>query len=77
MTIPIGFFAEFDAYYSGSRIPEGFRKTMDGALSPLKDLLLEQYIREGQEDGSIRNDLSDHLDSRKSWETGYGVFISG
>ncbi len=55
------FFAEFDAYYSGSRIPLGFRSKMDEALTPLKDVLLEQYIREGQEDRSIRTDLSDHL----------------
>ncbi|MBN2628013.1 MAG: TetR/AcrR family transcriptional regulator [Spirochaetales bacterium] len=55
------FFAEFDAYYSGSRIPQEFRVKMDEALTPLKDLLLEKYIREGQKDGSIRTDLSDHL----------------
>jgi AcrR family transcriptional regulator len=55
------FLAEFDAYYSGSRIPQEFREKMDEAISPLKDLLLLRYIREGQEDGSIRNDLSDHL----------------
>ncbi|MDC7222319.1 MAG: helix-turn-helix domain containing protein [Spirochaetales bacterium] len=52
------FFAEFDAYYSGSRIQEGFREKMEEAMVPYYDYPLENFIVEGQEDGSIRRDLS-------------------
>ena len=55
------FFAEFDAYYSGSRIPEGFRSVMEQAILPVEDWLLGQYIKEGQEDGSIRKDMEGEL----------------
>jgi AcrR family transcriptional regulator len=52
------FFAEFDAYYSGSRIKEGFREIMEEAMDPYYDYPLEKYIKEGREDGSIRTDIS-------------------
>lgn len=51
------FLAEFDAYYSGSRIPDGFREKMEKALSAIWDNSLEDYIKEGQNDGSICPDL--------------------
>ena len=55
------FLAEFDAYYSGSRIPEGFRTVMEKAMVPVLDKLLRRYIKEGQEDGTIRTDMDVEL----------------
>ncbi len=55
------FLAEFDAYYSGSRIPEGFRTVMEKAMVPVLDKLLRRYIQEGQADGTIRTDMDVEL----------------
>ncbi len=51
------FLAEFDAYYSGSRIPDGFREKMEEVLNENRvDHLLISYLQEGQKDGTIRKD---------------------
>lgn len=52
------FLAEFDAYYSGSRIPEGLRQKMEEVMVPFYDYPLEEFIKAGQADGSIRTDIS-------------------
>jgi len=55
------YFAEFDAFFSGSRIPEGFKDKMTASMSPNGDPILLDLIAEGQKDGSIRHDLDPHL----------------
>ena len=53
------FSAEFDAYYSGDRIPDNFRKTLLAALPmELHEKIFDQLISEGQANGDIRTDLS-------------------
>ena len=61
MTRPIAFSPNSTPIIPAPASPRDYRAKMDEALTPLKDLLLEQYIREGQEDGSIRTDLSYQL----------------
>jgi AcrR family transcriptional regulator len=55
------YLAEFDAFFSGSRIPEGFRLKMEAVLPSLDDPTLLQLITTGQADGSIRTELDPHL----------------
>ena len=55
------YFAEFDAFFSGSRIPEGFKEKMLAAKSPRADTSMVDLIVEGQNDGSVRADLEPHL----------------
>jgi AcrR family transcriptional regulator len=55
------YFAEFDAFFSGSRIPEGFKEKMTASMSSRDDGYLVDLIVEGQADGSIRKDLDPHL----------------
>lgn len=55
------YFAEFDAFFSGARIPEGFREKLVESLSQDGDGAVLALIREGQNDGSIRSDLDPHL----------------
>jgi len=55
------YFAEFDAFFSGARIPEGFREKMVEAFSQDGDEAFLALIQEGQKDGSIRPDLDAHL----------------
>jgi AcrR family transcriptional regulator len=51
------FMAEFDAYFSGNRVPEDFHSQIKGAL-PLTILArLEEIVAAGAVDGSIRQDL--------------------
>lgn len=55
------FLAEFDAYYSGDRIPAHFRKALSEALSEgLSERVFDKIISTGQEQGEIRKDLSPH-----------------
>ena len=54
------YFAEFDAFFSGARIPEGFRDKMAASLPKEGDPILVSLLVEGQADGSIR-DLEPHL----------------
>lgn len=64
-TGPLGphlrYLAEFDAFFSGSRIPEGFKEKMEAALPAVGDPVLLGLITEGQADGSILADLDPHL----------------
>jgi AcrR family transcriptional regulator len=55
------YLAEFDAFFSGSRIPEGFREKMLANLSDAVAPPLLLLVIEGQADGSIRPDLDPHL----------------
>jgi AcrR family transcriptional regulator len=55
------FLAEFDAYYSGSRIPANFNQSIIRAIHGTNDPILEGLFSEGQQDGSIRRDLDPHL----------------
>jgi len=55
------YLAEFDAFFSGSRIPEGFRAKMAEALPTAGDPTFLALVIEGQADGSIRTDLDPHL----------------
>lgn len=55
------YMAEFDAFFSGSRIPEGFKEKMAAALPGDGDPRFHQLVLDGQADGSIRNDLEPHL----------------
>ena len=52
------FFAEFDAYFSGSRLPSDFNERWGGV--PLRGQLLRDVvatIERGMQDGSIRSDI--------------------
>jgi AcrR family transcriptional regulator len=55
------YFAEFDAFFSGSRIPEGFKEKMLALIPADEDPVLRRLIIEGQRDGSIRRDLDPYL----------------
>jgi len=55
------YFAEFDAFFSGARIPDGFREKMAASLPKEGDPVLLSLLKEGQADGSIRRDLEPHL----------------
>ncbi len=55
------FLAEFDAYYSGSRIPADFNQNIIKAIHGTTDPVLEELFYQGQQDGSIRRDLDIHL----------------
>ncbi len=55
------FLAEFDAFFSGARIPEGFREKMAAALPEYGEPTLLALVTEGQADGSIRSELDPHL----------------
>lgn len=53
------FMAEFDAYYSGERIPDTFRDTLKEAIAEdLHGTVFDQLIAQGQEQGEIRSDLT-------------------
>lgn len=58
---PLKFLAEFDAFFSGSRIPVNFRERVSLALATEGDSVILDLLREGQSDGSIRTDLEPHL----------------
>jgi AcrR family transcriptional regulator len=55
------YFAEFDAFFSGSRLPEGFTERLEAVFSGEPGDRLLGLIREGQDDGSVRGDLDPHL----------------
>ncbi len=55
------YFAEFDAFFSGSRIPEGFKEKMIASMPAAGDPVLLTLIIHGQADGSVRRDLDPHL----------------
>ncbi len=58
------FIAEFDAYYTGSRLPEGFRESLRAIFMEnnpeMADLLL-RIIRKGIESGDFSSDLDPYL----------------
>ena len=51
------FVAEFDAFYSGERIPEDFRTRLSAAADIDIVAQLERLIKRGQHEGNIRADL--------------------
>ncbi len=51
------FLAEFDAYYSGDRLPEDFAGRQDLSQWTPVGQDLEELVREGVADGSIRDDI--------------------
>ncbi len=55
------FLAEFDAYFSGSRIPRDFVENIRRIMHSDRDLQLEALFTEALEDGSLRPDLDLHL----------------
>ena len=52
------FIAEFDAFYSGERIPEDFRARLSAAADIDIVTQLERLIERGQREGNIRDDLN-------------------
>jgi AcrR family transcriptional regulator len=55
------FLAEFDAYFSGARIPADFRESIRASMHADGDEPLEALFREAARDGSLRPDLDLHL----------------
>jgi AcrR family transcriptional regulator len=55
------YFAEFDAFFSGSRIPENFKEKMTESMPARGDPVLLELLAEGQADGSVRTNLDRHL----------------
>jgi len=55
------FLAEFDAFFSGARIPHGFRDKLAPLLPRGGDPVLLNLVLEAQADGSIRTGLDAHL----------------
>ena len=61
------FLAEFDAYFSGGRIPAGtavaaqFRENLAARLHFPQDPFLADFLSRGAIDGSLRADLDQHL----------------
>ncbi len=52
------FMAEFDAYYSGDRLPDDFREALTKAIpKALPGALFDEVIAQGQASGEIRTDL--------------------
>ena len=57
----VKFMAEFDAYFSGPRIPADFREHVSKALHKGQADPLAESIKEGIRDGSVRQDVVPHL----------------
>jgi AcrR family transcriptional regulator len=55
------FMAEFDAYYTGERIPEDFATRQDLSVWTPAGKALQGLVQEGVADGSIRNDIDPAL----------------
>lgn len=55
------FMAEFDAYYSGERIPDDFDRRQDLSHWAPAGNALESLLKEGVVDGSIRDDIEPAL----------------
>ena len=51
------FIAEFDAFYSGERIPENFKDRLSAAAGIDIMAKFEQLVSRGQQQGSVRTDL--------------------
>jgi AcrR family transcriptional regulator len=55
------FLAEFDAYYSGTQIPENFPERVSAIFADGSTLPIERLLAEGIADGSIKRDTDPHL----------------
>ncbi len=55
------YLAEFDAYYSGARIPENFPERVSAIFADGSTLPIERLLAEGIADGSVRRDTDPHL----------------
>ncbi len=55
------YMAEFDAFYSGSRVPSDFRERVANALHQGQAEPLTESILDGIADGSVRPDIDPHL----------------
>jgi AcrR family transcriptional regulator len=55
------FIAEFDAFYSGDRIPDDFRERLSSAAGDSFYKTVDQLIERGQREGSIRGDIAPHI----------------
>jgi AcrR family transcriptional regulator len=54
------FIAEFDAFYSGDRIPEDFRERLSATAGINITDKIDLLVQRGQQEGSIRSDLHAH-----------------
>jgi len=57
----VKYMAEFDAFFSGPRVPADFRERVARALHKGQAEPLTESIAEGIADGSIRSDIDPHL----------------
>ena len=55
------FIAEFDAFYSGERIPEDFRDRLSAAAGIDIMSKFEQLVKRGQQEGNIRTDIDTRI----------------
>ncbi len=55
------FVAEFDAYFSGARVPDDFRARLQASISIHNLAPLTELLSQGQADGSIRADFAPDL----------------
>ncbi|WP_422381392.1 TetR/AcrR family transcriptional regulator [Marinicellulosiphila megalodicopiae] len=55
------FIAEFDGYYTGTRVPENFASELSQLLPSDTIVRLDFMFVEGQKDGSVRADKDPHL----------------
>jgi AcrR family transcriptional regulator len=67
------FMAEYDYFFSGSRIPADFRKKVFKAMRGKAGEIPEGYIEQGQLDGSVRADLDPHLAMVTSYDALRGL----
>ncbi len=57
----VKYMAEFDAFFSGTRVPADFRERLERALHKGQAEPLTDSIAQGIADGSIRPDINPHL----------------
>jgi len=55
------YLAEFDAYFSGNRLPPDFVAKVAAALTRTHYPFLAELLREGMVDGTVRPDIDPHL----------------
>ncbi len=55
------YFAEFDAFYSGSRIPDDFIDRLHGIFDEDASVIIAGFLEEGIRDGSVRADIDPRL----------------
>jgi AcrR family transcriptional regulator len=55
------FLAEFDAFYSGSRIPEDFIDRLNAIFDENASDIVARFLEEGIRDGSVRADIDPRL----------------